>query len=178
VKKIPGNPPTKPFKKGNAGPPKEAFTPIKAATSKKQIREILRQIREEDVHDAIDEVRTMLKHSTDPRMKMWAIEFIFKYGVGNVPRRPLTEPEEVPVEKEQLQKEIETLLARFALDGDMNAINAQLAALDPQKYGKRKEEEKNDDEQPRTVLVFGRGDDPKVPSIDEEEDYSDEEDEA
>lgn len=146
---------------------------VTAMRRKEEIREVLRKIREDDVHDAIAEVRNMLKFSTDSRVKIWAIEFIFKYGVGTPVRIPVTPVEEVQVEKAELQKQIEQLLARFALDGDVAAMNAALAGLDPAKYGKKKDEEKKDDDEPRTVLNFVRMNESTNPSIDEEEDQSD-----
>lgn len=119
---------------------------------KKQQRDILDRISGQ-LDAAVTELGMMLM-SPDFEERKFAVETILKWGLGTPPKRATTTSQEVPRSDEARLKALETMLMRFAMDGDERAMGKALAALAPEKYGPRGADDASDASTPPTRVVL------------------------
>lgn len=127
-----GGPPLPPEEKAIKGRFKVGNT---AAHRPKAAREVIDFIRENQLPKALAKLDEIASNP-DIRAQIWAVEFTFKWSLGNPPKQPVTAKEEVEgLSKEELKRQTEIILAQYALDGDPYLLDMQLRALDPKTYG-------------------------------------------
>lgn len=122
--------------------------------SKKQ-RDILDRISGQ-LDAAVTELGMMLM-SPDFEERKFAVETILKWGLGTPPKRATTTAQEVPRSEEARLKALETMLMRFALDGDERAMGKALAALAPEKYGPQQADATGEATPPTRVVLVAKG---------------------
>jgi hypothetical protein len=106
---------------------------------------------------AVAELGMMLL-SADFEERKFAVETVLKWGLGTPPKRATTTAQEVPRSDEARLKALESMLMRFALDGDERAMGKALAALSPEKYGPQRPDDAPGDATPPTrVVLVARG---------------------